>query len=130
MANCRLRCGMSENRPKQGRGCVFYGCLTAVFVFIGVIAGIYFGTRQAVKYAVSAFTTNAPAAVPGLNLSAAEQQAISRSVEQRASSAMRGSDPAPLRLAEKELNVLLAQSPDLRRYSNQFYVRPVGTQLQ
>ena len=120
---------MPENTPKQGRGCVFYGCLTAVLVFIGVILGIYFGTRAAVKFAVNAFTTNAPAAVPPIELTAAEQDAIAQSLEQRAS-LLSGANPAPLRISEKELNILLRQSPDLRPYGSQYYLRLDGTQLQ
>jgi hypothetical protein len=115
---------------KQGRGCLFYGCLTAVLVFIGVVAGIYFGTRQAVKYAVSRYTSNAPAPVPKLDLPPGEQEAMARAIEQRASEAMRNPNATPLTLGEKELNVLLRQNPDFSSLSNQFYLQPVGTQLQ
>jgi hypothetical protein len=121
---------MPESTQKQGRGCLFYGCLTTVIVFIGVLGGIYFGTRQAVKYAVQAFTTNAPGPVPTLDLSPGDRESITRALEPRAEAALRGPDPAPLILNEKELNLLLAQSSDLSPFTNQFYLRPMGTQLQ
>lgn len=117
-----------ERKQKEGRGCFFYGCLTTVLVFIAVIIGLYLGTRQAARYAVSMFTTNAPAPVPKLELSAAEQESIRRDIEVRAQSATRGTN-GTLRLNERELNVLLNQTPELRPYTNQFYLSPSGTQL-
>lgn len=121
---------MPDSTQKQGRGCFFYGCLSAVLIFIGVIAGVYFGTRKAVKMAVAAFTTNAPAAIPKLELSEADRQALLRSIEQQAEAAFRASNSATLALGEKEINALLAQAPQTAAFASQFYLKPSGTQLQ
>ena len=115
---------------KRGRGCLFYGCLSFILIFLGVILGVYFGTRQAVKYAVQSFTTNSSGVVPQLTLSRAEELAITSNLQKRASLAMQPGNPEPLALGEKELNVLLRQSDFLRRYTNQIYLQPSGTQLQ
>ena len=119
---------MADHPPKQGRGCLFYGCLTTVLVFAGVILGIYFGTRSAVKYAVRTFTTNAPAGIPQLGLPPGEQERVARELEQRAVSAARQGQP--LTLGERDLNVLLGQDSQLQPFQTQLYLRPEGTQLQ
>jgi hypothetical protein len=121
---------MPDNTQKQGRGCFFYGCLGMVLIFIGVVVGVYFGTRKAVKMAVAAFTTNAPAAIPKLEMAPADREAVLRALEQEAQSAFRASNSATLALDEKELNALLAQAPQTTAYATQFYLKPAGTQLQ
>ena len=121
---------MADGEAKRGRGCVFYGCLTTALVFIGVILGIYFGTRQAVKYAVTTYTASGPAKVPALPISPAEQDRIFRSLEQRAAEIARSGSTNPVALGETELNVLISHSPDLRRFKDQIYLKPSGTQIQ
>lgn len=121
---------MPDSTQKQGRGCFFYGCLSVVLIFIGVLAGVYFGTRKAVKMAVAAFTTNAPAVIPKLDLSTADREALVRSIQQQANAALRAGGTASIALGEKELNALLAQSSQSAAYASQFYLRPTGTQLQ
>ncbi len=121
---------MAERAERQPRGCFFYGLLTVILVFIGILVGVYFGTRKAVQYAVEIYTTNAPAQIPTLQISPAEEQRIAESLQKEAANALRGKTPQELILGENELNVLIGHSPDLAPYRKQIYLRPEGDQLR
>src|SRR4051812_9643637 len=117
---------MAERAERQPKGCFFYGFITVVLVFIGIIAGVYFGTRKAVQYAIETYTTNAPAQIPTLQIPPAEQQRVADSLRQRAADALRNGGAHELALDENDLNVIIAQSPDLTAYRKQIYLRPEG----
>jgi hypothetical protein len=121
---------MSDENKSKGRGCLFYGLITVALVFVGVIAGIYFGTRKAVRYAIETYTTNAPAPIPQLRVPPGERRTIANSVLQKfeASANNRGSDE--LTLGEDELNSLIAVSPDLRKFSGHVYLQPQGEEIK
>ncbi len=121
---------MTEEKKSTGRGCVFYGFLTVGLVFLGVIAGIYFGTRKAVQYAIETYTTNAPAPIPLLQLPPAEQRTLANSLLQRFEASANKQGPADLVIGEDELNVLIAQSADLRAYNRHVYLQPQGQELK
>ncbi|HEV8541682.1 MAG TPA: hypothetical protein VGR78_04770, partial [Verrucomicrobiae bacterium] len=121
---------MAERAEQQPKGCFFYGFITVVLVFIGILVGVYFGTRKAVQYTIETYTTNAPASIPALQLSPAEQKRLADSLQTQATTALRGNNPGELVLTENDLNVLIAQSPDLAAYRQQIYLRPEGDQLR
>lgn len=120
-----------EDKPKpQGRGCFFYGTITFVLVLIGVMLGIYFGARKAALAAVAKYTATAPAAIPRLNLSPADEERIARELARTAQLAAVGQGPAEIALNEQEVNVLLGQAPDVRAYREQIYLQPEGDKLK
>jgi hypothetical protein len=121
---------MTEERKSQGRGCLFYGLLTVGLIFAGVIAGIYFGTRNAIRYAIETYTTNAPAAIPLLNLPPMQQRTIANAILQQFENSANRRGPDELVVGEDELNVLIAQSADLHAYNKRVYLQPQGEELK
>ena len=116
---------MPQGSERKNRGCFFYGCLTFVLVLIGVIIGGYFGTKKAIKEVVKSHTATAPVPIPTLNLSAEEQQRLATQVQGEAEAAMNAPEGERIiTLDENELNAFIAQSPDLRQFTNQFYLTP------
>jgi hypothetical protein len=101
-----------------------------ILVFIGVMVGLYFGTRQAIKMGVEMYTSTSPAEIPKLNLTAAEEKAILEKIQTEGERARAGLGPNPLVLDERELNVLLANTPALATIREHIYVQPEGTQLK
>ena len=120
----------AKQNPPRARGCLFYGFLTAVLVFIGVIAGIYFGTRKAVRYAIETYTTNAPTAIPAVQMPPAQQRAVANRLVQQFEEAANHRGPDELVLGEDELNVLIAQSSDLRLFHRRIYLQPHDNELK
>ena len=121
---------MPEKIQKQGRGCLFYGVITMILVFIGVAIGVYFGARKAILTAVATYTSPSPAPIPQLRLSDAEKERIARQLALQGRQATQGQGPKELTLGEQELNVLLTQSSDLRSFSNQIYLQPESNRLK
>jgi hypothetical protein len=119
---------MPEKSDSKNRGCFFYGCLTAALVVIGVVIGLYFGTRKAIKSVVASYTFSTPASVPQLKMSDAEKKQIAAKIEEEAKHSLKSS--APLTLNETKLNVLLEESPELQKFSRQIYLKPAGTNLE
>lgn len=121
---------MADKAQRPGRGCFFYGTITLVLVVIGVMIGVYFGARKAIQAVVAKYTASAPAAIPQLNLSPAEEERIARDLARNAQRAAAGEGSRELALSEQELNVLLGLSPDLKAYREQIYLQPEGDKLK
>ena len=121
---------MAETPKKQGRGCFFYGTITFVLVLIGVMLGVYFGARKAALAAIAKYTTNAPVAIPRLNLPPAEEERIARELAQTVQRVREGQGPSEIALGEQELNVLLGQSKGIQPYRQQLYLQPEGDKLK
>ena len=81
---------MADNAKRQGRGCFFWGTITFVLVLIGVLFGLYFGARKAAHAAIAQYTATAPAQLPKLNLSPADEDRIAKEVAQNAQQAASG----------------------------------------
>lgn len=115
---------------KQGRGCFFYGTITMILVVIGVLLGVYFGSRKAIQAVVAKYTAPSPVPIPRLAISPAEEERIARSLARTAQQAVQGQGPVELALGEQELNVLLGQSPELKPFRDQIYLQPEGDKLK
>ena len=61
-----------ETPKSKGRGCFFYGCLTAAILFILGAVALYFGARYAMKTVLNAYTETRPASLPKTGLSTNE----------------------------------------------------------
>jgi len=119
-----------EKQPSRGKGCLLYGLITAVLVFLGVIGGIYFGTRKAVRYAIEAYTTNAPTTIPALQISPAQQRNIANDVLKQFEARANSQAPDDLVLDEQQLNALIAQPSEMRAYKGHVYLQPQGEELK
>lgn len=95
------------NSERRSRGCFFYGCLTLVLVFLGLVVGTYFGTRYAVKKLVATYTEAAPAEVPSIGLTDAD---VARRADELRTQFQRGGADQ-IALEATDLNVLLRQNP-------------------
>jgi hypothetical protein len=121
---------MTEEKQGNRRGCLFYGLITVGLVFIGVVAGVYFGTRKAVRYAIEMYTTNAPTTIPTVQVPPGQQRNIANSLLQQFEAGANNRGPTELVIGEEELNVLIAQAPDLKAYQRHIYLQPQGNELK
>lgn len=60
----------------RGFGCLGYGCIVAVVLFLLVIVSIVMGGRWALRNSVDLFTTEKPVAVPTLTIDDATRSAV------------------------------------------------------
>src|SRR5574338_699409 len=116
---------MADDKQRRGRGCFFYGAITFVLVLIGVTVGLYLGARKAALAAVQKYTSTTAVAVPRLNLSPAEEERIAGELARNAQRAAQ-TPGGEIVLNEQEINVLLGQSPEIRRFNHQIYLQTEG----
>lgn len=119
-----------EQPKRRGRGCLFYGAITLVLVFIGVVAGTYFGIRKGFLTGIETYTSANPVPVPKLQIPPQERDRIARNLAAQVEQASKPGGPDALVLSEQDLNVLLAQWPALGPYTEQIYLQPEGDKLK
>lgn len=101
-----------------------------ILVVIGVLAGVYFGSRKAIQAVVAKYTASAPVPIPRLTISAADQERIAQELAREGQRAAQGQGAGEMTLGEQELNVLLGQAPDLKPFREQIYLQPEGDKLK
>ena len=117
----------TNQQTKQGRGCLFYGGIAALVLFVLIIAGAVVGVRHAKKM-LSDFTDAAPRPLPAVQASPAETAALRKRVDDFREAVRAGRDPAPLKLNADEINKLIATDPDLEPLKGRLYVSAIESE--
>ncbi len=99
------------------RGCFFYGCLFAViFTLLAVVGGgiaAYMGYRYLVNSALP-YTDTAPTPLPKVEMPPEQAQELHARVDAFRTTLDSGKPTEPLVLDSDDINVLIADNPDLR----------------
>jgi hypothetical protein len=114
--------GSAPKPPKPPRGCLFYGLIFgSVLLLLMLVAGLI-GLRL-LKNMVDRYTDNRPMALPVIQISKAELEALQKRVTEF-SSALKAGRPAPVfELTSDQANALIQNSPDLKTWRNRAYVQ-------
>ncbi|MGD0536977.1 MAG: hypothetical protein ABSC03_04955 [Verrucomicrobiota bacterium] len=124
---------MSEQQVKQGRGCFFYGCLTAVILALLVVVAGVIGVRYLlgkVNQFVAQYTETQPMVLPKAQFTAEEAAAVQAQFKSFGDALAKGLTNAPLELDTKGINCLIASSPDFREFKDKVYVTLEGDQVK
>jgi hypothetical protein len=122
---------MSDTQaPRNSRGCLFYGCLTLVAVFLVCALGLYFGVRHMYNRVVNQYTSATPMAVPRVEGTPEEIKDVQARFKTFIDSLKTGQGAQPLALAEKELNLLINHTPQLGAFSTNLHVAIEGRKLR
>ncbi len=126
--------------PRQGHGCWFYGCITALGLLGLTVLGVYLGYRYVagkIRQEVETYTDAAPKPLPVVEVPEDRRREILQRAEdfERAVTTFPEAKDArfltdeqrTLVLTEDELNVLLEQTPDLK---GKFHVTIADDQIQ
>jgi hypothetical protein len=120
---------MNDTQVQKGRGCFFYGCTTLAVVLVVIVVGGFFAARSFVNKAIEKYTDTAPMALPKVEISAAEAAAVQDRVKVFKAALDAGTNTEALALSEKELNALIAQSPDFAELKDKVYVGIVSNRI-
>lgn len=121
---------MSEEKSGKGRGCLFYGCLGLVVLFVVGAVGLYFGTRFVLNKAVSIYTSTSPAALPKVTISDDEFSVLQKRVADFSAVVKNPTNAASLTLSSDEVNALIAKDPGFSAFNNKLHVAIEGNQLK
>ena len=120
---------MSENKNSKGRGCLFYGCLTLLVVFLAGAIAMYFAGRYVYKKAVS-YTSTAPAALPKTEMPAEKLAELQQRVTAFGDALKDQKTSQAISLTADELNALFANDPSFKDFKDKFHVAVDGNKIK
>ena len=103
-----------ERKP---RGCLFYGCITAIVIGVLVLLLVGLGSWGAYRAAsqfVEQYADDKPAPIPVAERPAAEVEALGDRIDAFGDALSAGTATEPLSLTSDEINALIAAVPELR----------------
>jgi hypothetical protein len=124
-----LQANPGINPANQGKGCFFYGCLTAIIISIVLIFGIYFGFRYVLSSVMDEYTQTNSVSLPPLDSSTESYLRVKGRVEEFQQAA-RQNQVSNLELSASELNTYLSSHPGLEGVSDHFRVIIEGSDLK
>jgi len=118
-----------EPPPKQGRGCFFYGCLTAL-VLAAILALVVFFTFRMIWSSIDGYLDEEPVNFPQRTVSEAEYNEISGRLSNFFTGLETPGDPEPLILTDKDINAYLAYHPELTELNNSVHFSIENSQIK
>jgi len=115
--------------PPKRRGCLFYGCLTCVVLALVTVLLAVLGVR-AVKNKINAYTDAQPVQMPMVEMSDTEFTSLKQRVTSFGEAMEQGKPVEPLILTERDINALLAKSPNTKELADKVYVSVNGGQVK
>lgn len=114
--------------PKR-RGCLFYGCLTAIVLLL--LAGLMaFLAVRFVRNKLDAYTDTQPMKLPKVEMTDTEYQNLQERVKSFGVTLDQGKPGEPLMLNEREINALIARSENAKAFADKVYVSVNGNEVK
>jgi hypothetical protein len=120
---------MTEPQTPKKRGCLFYGCLTAVILTVVVAAGVYFAARYFMNQ-IARFTQATPMTLPMVEMAPEDLSKLRARVEAFKQTVADQKAVAPLVLTEQEINALIGSDPDFAELKGKVYVALPGDEVK
>ena len=123
-------------KVKEKKGCFFYGCLTAVILFLVCIVGVYIAINKAFKVAqeyADQYTETAPLRLESTSLTYEEFQSVRDRLVLFFEGLKAGTlreDQKTLKLTEVEINTLISRESQLSPIKDKLRVRLENGQLK
>lgn len=117
---------------KQGRGCCFYGCLTAVVLTIILGISMFFivkkGLNMLLDFALEN-TTTTPIPLPTLDVTQDEYLQTKKKFEDFKKAVESGVGVESVEFTARELNSLIAQNPDMAELKDKVFLELQGSRI-
>ncbi len=120
---------MSEAKSSKGRGCFFYGCLTAFLIFLAGAITTYLVGRYVYNKAVS-YTSATAVALPKVELSADKLTELQQRVAAFGEVLKEQKTSQKLSLTAEELNALFVNDPAFKDFKDKFHVALDGNKIK
>lgn len=120
-------------KQSKGRGCFFYGCLTAVVLMlvvgIGGFLAVRYGLNKLAAF-VERYTETTPMALPAVQMPAAEYEALNKRVTAFTDALNAQTAIPPLILTGDEINALIANHPGWKDLKGKVHVAIEADELK
>jgi hypothetical protein len=120
---------MTDQTPKPGRGCFFYGCITGAVLLALVLGALLLGLHY-VKKMVNRYTDTKPIELPTVQMPPAEMAQVKQRLEAFEQSVREQHATKPLTLTADDINALIATGGDQQSLKGKVYVSLDGDQVK
>lgn len=125
---------MNQPPPQKPRkGCLFYGCLTAAILAVALLVGGGIGVyvlKKKVDAFVTQYAATEPQELPALRYTDADLEQFKERLKVFTDGLRAGKPTEPLVLKGEDLNMLLAASPDLKKFADGVRLSVDGEQIR
>lgn len=122
----------SGTPEKKGRGCLFYFFVSLIVFIVALGGAAYYGYKVVVGKLgefVQEYTSDQPAVLPEEQLTNEEVSQTTARAKEFFSAVDSGGSPAPLVLTGKDINALIAGSPELAPLKDSIHVSVNGSDV-
>jgi hypothetical protein len=120
---------MTDQTPKPGRGCFFYGCITGAVLLALVLGALLLGLHY-MKKMVNRYTDTKPIELPTVQMPPAEMAQVKQRLEAFEQAVREQHATKPLTLTADDINVLIATGSDQQSLKGKVYVSLDGDQVK
>jgi hypothetical protein len=120
---------MANAGTKRPRGCLFYGGITLLVLFLVILIAGLVGLQLA-RRVFNQFTDTKPAPLPTVQMSQTEMGNIQRRVEAFRKAVRDHSLVPPLTLTADDINALVASDPELEALKGKLFVTIEGNSIK
>ena len=120
---------MTDQSPKPGRGCFFYGCITGAVLLALVLGALLLGLHY-VKKMVNRYTDTKPIELPTVQMPPAEMAQVKQRLEAFEQAVREQHATKPLTLTADDINALIATGGDQQSFKGKVYVSLDGDQVK
>lgn len=103
-----------QGEEKKGRGCLFWGCLISLLLFVLAVVGVVGGGYWFFNSQVKAYTDEAPADIPVIEANEQEITELKARVDTMQESIEAGEPAGELVLTAEDINKLISANEDTR----------------
>ena len=122
-----------QPQPRPRKGCLFYGCLTLVIIFLAIIVGGGLGVYVAYKKVqglVAQYSASTPMELPEAGFTRIDREALEERLRVFARGLAAGTSESPLVLTGKDLNVLMTLADDSEALSEHIRFKVEENQIK
>ncbi|EEF61243.1 hypothetical protein [Pedosphaera parvula] len=123
----------NQEKTKKPRGCFFYGCIVSLVFLILLGTAVFLGFRLAFKRinsTIAEYTDSKPMPLPKSEVSAADRESLKKRIAEFNTAVTSQSNTPPLILTGPDINVLLANSPEMKDLRDKFYITVSNNQVR
>lgn len=108
-----------EQEEKKKRGCWFYGCITALVLFVVLVGTVVFGLWKMADTMVKRYTETEPLVFSGESYSPEDAEHAAQKFQVFSETLQKQQGPATLELSEPEINSWLVHNEGFNQYDIQ-----------
>lgn len=119
---------LPARKSLKDRGCLFWGCLTAIILSVLAVAAVGLVTYSTAKY-LRKFTSDAPADLPTYTSQPGDAERITQQIEIFRKAVDEGTSGVTLVLTADDINAVIASDENLKEIRDKVHIKIEGDKM-